>query len=94
MGCVQIGKAIVCGSLAPYKAGDMPPEGYIEWQDWAEVQTNAGLKQSQCGHCGKFRFPQEMSSRFIETIARKTKYGQKVRIKQRICKVCDHENAT
>ena len=25
-----------------YKSGDLPPEGYLAWHEWAEVQRNAG----------------------------------------------------
>lgn len=39
--------------------GSMPPSGYIAWHEWAEVQTKGGLKQSQCGECGLWYFPQE-----------------------------------
>jgi len=46
---------------AEYKPGDQPPEGYLAWHEWAEVQWKAGIKQSQCGECGKWNTPQEMS---------------------------------
>ena len=48
---------------ATYKPGDLPPTGYLEWHEWAEVQRKAGIKQRQCGKCGKWKTPQEMSSR-------------------------------
>lgn len=44
-----------------YQPGDPPPEGYIAWHEWAEAQRRGGLKQSQCGQCGLWRFPQEMT---------------------------------
>ena len=39
--------------------GSMPPDGYIAWHEWAEAQGRGGLKQSQCGECGLWLFPQE-----------------------------------
>lgn len=42
-----------------YKAGDPPPEGYIQWHEWAKVQTRAGLKQKKCSKCRRYFFPQE-----------------------------------
>ncbi len=42
-----------------YKKGDPPPEGYIEWHEWAGKQSRSGLKQSQCVNCRRWRFPQE-----------------------------------
>lgn len=39
--------------------GSMPPSGYIAWHEWAEAQGKGGLKQSQCGECGLWFFPQE-----------------------------------
>lgn len=43
-----------------YKPGDLPPEGYLAWHEWAEVQRKAGIKQVQCGRCGLWRTPQEL----------------------------------
>ena len=48
---------------ATYKPGDLPPTGYLEWHEWAEVQRKAGIKQRQCAKCGKWKTPQEMSRR-------------------------------
>lgn len=42
-----------------FKPGDPPPQGYMGWHRWAEVQIKAGLQQTQCPTCGKWRFPQE-----------------------------------
>ena len=49
-----------------YKPGDPPPSGFLDWYDWAEAQHKAGLKQTQCPKCGKWRYPQEMSDVLIE----------------------------
>ena len=46
---------IIC-SVPEFKRGDPPPndESYLAWEEWANVQYKAGLRQSQCGHCGKW----------------------------------------
>lgn len=44
-----------------YKPGDQAPEGYLAWHEWAEVQHKAGLRQKQCGRCGLWRYPHELS---------------------------------
>lgn len=44
-----------------YAPGDPAPSGYLAWHEWADIQAKAGLKQKECGRCGKWRFPQELS---------------------------------
>jgi hypothetical protein len=44
-----------------YKPGDMPPDGYLEWHELAEVQWKAGIRQQACGRCGQWKTPQELS---------------------------------
>lgn len=52
---------IACLLVMPeYKPGDQPPEGYLQWHEWAEVQHKAGLRQKPCGVCGKWKYPQEI----------------------------------
>lgn len=48
-----------------YKPGDQAPEGYLAWHEWAEVQHKAGLRQKQCGNCGLWRYPQELSEHTV-----------------------------
>ena len=43
-----------------FEPGDQPPQGYTAWHAWAEVQHKAGLRQSICSQCCKWRFPQEV----------------------------------
>ena len=43
-----------------FSAGDMPPSGHLDHEEWWHVQKKAGLKQVKCG-CGKYCFPQELS---------------------------------
>ena len=45
-----------------FKPGDQPPDTYLAWMDWAEVQLKAGIKQVQCGICGLWKTPQELSA--------------------------------
>lgn len=49
--CLIVGK--------DYKPGDPKPDGYIERIEWARVQMAAGLRQTMCPKCGKWRFPQD-----------------------------------
>jgi len=46
-----------------YKPGDPPPDGYLAWHEWADVQRKAGIKQKQCVSCGKWRVPVELSGK-------------------------------
>jgi len=50
-----------------FKVGDMPPSGYCDWHQWAEVQHKGGLRQKRCGFCSKWNFPQEMGVKFCKT---------------------------
>jgi hypothetical protein len=43
-----------------YKPGDPRPEGYLQVQEWAKAQQEAGIKQSACPRCLRWFFPQEM----------------------------------
>lgn len=60
MTCTQIHGGIVC-TTPEFKPGDLPPEGYLAWHEWAEVQRKAGIVQVQCGKCGLWKTPQELS---------------------------------
>ena len=72
-----------------FKPGDLPPEGYLAWHEWAEVQRKAGIKQVQCGICGKWKTPQELSGRTITTMASRTKRGPRnVALTSPVCMKC------
>lgn len=30
-----------------YKPGDLPPEGYLQWHEWAEAQRKAARQQGK-----------------------------------------------
>jgi hypothetical protein len=51
------GRLHIC-VVSKFKAGDLPPSGYLEWHEWAKVQQRAGIRQSLC-ICGKWITPQE-----------------------------------
>ncbi len=70
-----------------WKAGDQPPEGYLDWHEWAEVQHKAGLRQKTCGRCGKWKFPQELSGANESTRLR-DRYGKLTVVKSAICNQC------
>lgn len=48
----------------PYKAGDKPPRGQLQWFEWAAVQVNAGLPSLRCKKCKKYFFPQEYEDHY------------------------------
>ena len=54
-------KGLIHMSITPdFKPGDQPPQGYVAWHAWAEVQYKAKLRQSLCPKCCKWVFPQEI----------------------------------
>jgi ribosomal protein S27AE len=65
-------KGIFC-TTPDFKPGDLPPEGYLAWHEWAEVQRKAGIKQVQCGKCGLWRTPQELSGQTMKWTAQSRK---------------------
>ena len=72
MPCIPFQGGIVC--VTPeFKPGDQAPEGYLAWHEWAEVQHKAGLRQKKCGRCGKWKYPQELSSQVIHYFLRSRK---------------------
>ena len=61
MTCTRIPGGIICHGQK-FRPGDQAPKGYLAWQEWAEVQHKAGLRQMQCGRCGLWRYPQQLSA--------------------------------
>jgi len=70
-----------------YMPGDLPPEGYLQKHEWADVQLKSGLRQKECGKCSKWKFPQELSDKTISYKATK-KDGLKITITEPICLKC------
>ena len=66
----------------------MPPSGYLAWHEWAEVQHKAGLKQKECGRCGKFFYPQELINK-IDVIKCMTTKGKPHKLSLHVCVYCD-----
>ena len=69
-----------------YKPGDQAPQGYLAWEEWAEVQHKAGLKQVECGRCGKWRYPQQLSKK-TDTWTAKSRTGP-VSVTTPVCNDC------
>jgi hypothetical protein len=72
-----------------YKAGDPAPIGYLQQSEWAEVQLKAGLRQRECGRCGKWKFPQELSG-MMDTCQAYTRRrgGLRLTLKSPVCLLC------
>ncbi len=74
---------------ADWKPGDQPPAGYLDWHEWAEVQHKAGLRQTQCGKCDGWKYPQEMSVKTTTIKGFKNKAMTKpIEITLRVCNSC------
>lgn len=84
-----------------YKVGDPPPEGYVAWHAWAEVQHKGRLKQRQCSQCGLWNFPQEIARTEVrERTVYRTKRDAKLEVNGTtiqeecpICKKCDEKGS-
>jgi len=76
-----------------WKPGDLPPtdkSDYLGWHEWAEVQHQAGLRQQQCGGCGKWFYPQELSSTVRHwTAFTYKKMTKRVKLTSPLCKICE-----
>jgi len=72
-----------------FKPGDLPPDDYLGWHAWADVQREAGIKQAQCAHCAKWYTPQELSSEIHESHVTDS-HGRPRVIKSPVCSKC-HE---
>ena len=70
-----------------YKPGDQPPEGYLAWHEWAEVQRKAGIRQRECGRCGRWKTPQELSD-VVDTTPAKTSRGERIGLSSPVCNAC------
>lgn len=71
-----------------YAPGDPAPEGYLEWHEWAEIQHKAGLRQKQCGRCGLWRYPQELSDK-LDRMEARTRKGKPVVVATPVCLKCE-----
>ena len=73
-----------------YKPGDQAPEGYLAWHEWAEVQHKAGLRQKQCGRCGLWRYPQQLSVEVdrAELTSMQKRKPTRVTVETPVCNEC------
>ena len=76
-----------------YKPGDPAPEGYLAWHEWAAVQHKAGLRQKQCGSCGLWRYPQELSEHTVKWRGF-TSRGKSVNQMAPLCLKCEARSKT
>ena len=72
---------------AHYKPGDPAPSGYLAWHEWSGVQHKAGLRQKQCGRCGLWCYPQQLTAEVLRWDA-KTSRGEMVRKEAPVCSKC------
>lgn len=78
-------------SQQTFEVGSQPPTSYLAWHEWAETQSKAGLKQSDCGVCGKWHFPQELSDTELTTTL-KTSSGKDKIVTLKICNKCQESS--
>jgi hypothetical protein len=73
-----------------FKPGDQAPQGYLAWHEWAEVQHKAGLRQKQCGRCGLWRYPQQLSAEVdrAELVMTKKRKSRRVTVETPVCNDC------
>ena len=69
-----------------FSAGDMPPSGYLDHEEWWWVQKKAGLKQVKC-NCGKYCFPQELSG-IAKVTTSANKKGEAIEVTKPVCLEC------
>jgi len=86
--CIKIDGGILCVQPG-FKPGDQAPSGYLAWHEWAEVQHKAGLRQKQCGRCGKWKFPQELTAD-IDRCEAQSRKGP-VTIESPVCRACANQ---
>lgn len=91
MTCIRLNSrgfsGIIC-TTPDFKPGDPAPEGYLAWHEWAEVQHKAGLRQKQCGRCGKWNYPQELSEQ-IDRVEAKSRKGPVI-LETSVCLKCSN----
>ena len=72
---------------ANFRPGDLPPEGYLAWHEWADVQRKAGIKQVACGRCGLWKCPQEFS-KTVDRMEAQSRNGP-VTLASPVCNTCN-----
>jgi hypothetical protein len=80
-------RAVRISVAGDFKPGDPAPAGYLDWHEWAAIQHKAGMRQEECGRCGRWKFPQELSDQRIDTPAR-TRSGLGMTLTSAVCLEC------
>lgn len=78
-----------------YEPGSQPPKthGYMDMEEWWRVQRKAGLRQVECGRCGRWKFPQELSPAVDKSTLHK-RDGTPVPVESPVCNECDRKRPT
>ena len=82
---------LACILVSPgFRPGDPPPSGYLQRQEWADVQHKAGLRQEVCSSCCRYKFPQELSETVVNSKAKVIRGGavHEVTVNERLCLSC------
>ena len=90
---IKIGGAVAILTVAgEYEPGSQPPKtnGYMDMEEWWRVQRKAGLRQVECGRCGRWKFPQELSATVDKSTAHK-RDGTPVPIASPVCNECERK---
>lgn len=74
-----------------YAVGSMPPKGFLDLEEWWKAQRKGGLRQRECGRCGRWFFPQELSTTTITTNMH-TARGKLVQSTAPVCIECDKKH--
>lgn len=78
-----------------YEPGSQPPttNGYMDMEEWWRVQRKAGLRRIECGRCGCWKFPQELSGT-VDTSTAYKRDGTPVPIESPVCNGCHPKQHT
>ncbi len=86
-GVAEMAYRLFIDFVPEFKPGDPPPSGYMEWHEWARVQTKAGLKSKRCGLCLLWNFPQEMSDKTVSGKVQDSR-GRSRTVTSPVCLTC------
>ena len=90
---VKFGGGVAILTVAgEYEPGSQPPKtnGYMDMEEWWRVQRKAGLRQVECGRCGRWKFPQELSATVDKSTLHK-RDGTPMPIASPVCNECERK---